>query len=152
YEIVHTFGVPAELTDEQLDHHTIGETINYSRYVHARLLSHFLLRRRSDKKVRTDDAVAEDFGFDSTTLPYTDEERQKKAKNDEVNKALLHLTYDRVKRATKKHWDKQLLDGLLTPTIKFMRHIHDHARTILPIGGDLFANEREREGWKTLLA
>src|SRR5262245_19028414 len=152
YEIIHTFGVPAELPDDQLDSHAIGETVNFSRHVHARALSHFLFRRPSDGEVRekNDDAFAEDFGFDPTALGLSDGTRKAKVEHKDLNKGLIHITYGRVTGA--KPWSSQALKELLPVTIQFMKHILDKEKTILPSGGDLFANQQEREGWKELLA
>jgi hypothetical protein len=153
YEIIHTFGVPAEFTADHLDSHAIGETINFSRRVHARALSHFLFRRPSDQGVPDkDDAFAEDFGFDTTALGLTDDARKRKAENIDLNKGLIHITYGRVTGATNKPWTNPVLTELLPVTIQFMRHIRDNERRILPGGRELFVDEQERRGWKELLS
>src|SRR5262245_38881731 len=92
YEIIHTFGVPAEFKDDQLESHAVGETINFSRHVHARTLSHFLFRRPSDNDVpKKDDAFAEDFGFDPTALGLSDDVRKGKVDHKDLNKGLIHI-------------------------------------------------------------
>lgn len=152
YEIIHTFGIPAGVTDDQLNNHAIGETINFSRHVHARALAHFLYRRPSDSDVqKRDDAFAEDFGFDPTTLG-SDEVRKRKTEHKDLNKGLIHITYGRVTGATTKPWSSPVLKDLLPVTIQFMKHIRDNERVVLAGGGDLFANEQERKGWQELLA
>jgi hypothetical protein len=151
YEIIHTFGVSAEFSDDQLGSHAIGETINFSRHVHARALSHFLFHLPSDLSKNQDDAVAEDFGFDPTALGLSDTVRKGKAENKDLNKGLIHITYGRVTGATKKPWISTVLNDLLPVTIQFMKHIRDNERTILSGGMGLFANQQEREGWCKLL-
>lgn len=147
YEIIHTFGVPVELTNEQLNSHTIGETINFSRRVHGRLLAGFLLGRRDDRGTRQDDAFAEDFGFNlnPADLGMGEDDRKKKKQHPDLNKGLMHLTYGRVTGATRKPWSNQVLKDLLPVTIQFMKHVRDNE------GGTLFANSQERDGWEELL-
>lgn len=153
YEIIHTFGVPADLKDDQLASHTVGETVNFSRHVHARALAHFLLRRPEDNEVpKKDDAFAADFGFYPTVLGLSDEIRKKLAENTDLNKGLLHITYGRVEGATTKPWSNPVLRELLPVTIQFMKHIRDKESAVLAGGRNLFANQQEREGWQKLLA
>jgi hypothetical protein len=151
YEIIHTFGVPIELNDSQLDSHAIGEIINYSRHVHARALSHFLFRRASDSEVRKDDALAEDFCFDISALGLSENVRKQKAENLDLNKGLIHITYGRVTGVTKKPWNSPVLNDLLPVTIQFMQHIREKERSILSGGGELFTDQQERDGWEVLL-
>ena len=149
YEIIHTFGVPRGLTNEQLDNHAIGETINFSRQVHGRLLSQFLYRRAADKEARNGDAFAEDFGFDPTSLFSNDEDRELQAKHAFMNKQILHLTYDRVSGNLKKPWSTEWLNQLMNVTINFMSHILSNDK--LESGEPLFASTQAREAWQTLL-
>jgi hypothetical protein len=149
YEIVHTFGVPRHLTDAQLADHAIGETINYSRYVHARLLAHFLLRKRDDKGVRDDDVLAAQFGFERDGLGLSEDDVQELTGSKDLNKGLIHLSYGRVTGATSKPWASRLLRDLLPVTIRFMQHIRDNED--LPGGLPLFAGEHDRGGWRHLL-
>ena len=154
YEIIHTFGVPSDLTDEQLASHAVGETVNFSRHVHARALAHFLFRRPGDDEVprKHDDSFAEDFGFDPTVLGLSDDDRKKKAENKDLNKGLVHITYGRIGGATSKPWSSPVFKDLLPVTILFMKHISDNESAGLAGGRNLFANPRERKGWQQLLS
>jgi hypothetical protein len=148
YEIVHTFGVPIYLTKDALSDHTIGETINFSRQVHARLLADFLVRKR-DKTARKGDAFAEDFGFKPEDHGFSADDCERLQKTDEINKRLVHMTYTRLDYVDRKAWSCDLLNGLLPVTIQFMQFIRDgKAQTDDWL---LFANEQERQDWGKLL-
>lgn len=149
YEIVHTFGVPGGLTDDQLADHAVGEVVNFSRQVHARLLAQSLLRKPGDQGVRADDVLADDFGLDAEGLGLPTEFLKGLLQLDHLNKGLFHLSYGRVTGATRKPWDTRLLRELLPITISFMRHIRDNP--VRPGGLPLFAGENDRLGWGELL-
>ncbi|MEW4570133.1 hypothetical protein AB1L88_19890 [Tautonia sp. JC769] len=154
YEVAHTFGIPSELQDEQLADHTIGELVNYSRHVHARLWWDFFhrgpqSRGKPEQRKKNDDAFCSDFDYyPSDYQPLTCNSAETPS-NEDLNKGLLHLTYGRVRNKTNKPWSNPIIQHLLPLTIAFMQHIRDNP--ILPGGSELFTGTDERELWLQLL-
>lgn len=146
YEIVHTFGIPAELTPAQLENHAIGECINFSRCAHGRALADFMYRLPVD--AQKDDVVAADYGFLCTQHGgLSESDRQRRLTNTELNKRLLHITASRVNSRTP--WSTQFLSDLLPITVSFVKHIRDCPN--LAGQANLFTSQREQNDWCQLL-
>jgi hypothetical protein len=133
YEILYTFGVP----DHNPNDYCNWEAINFTRMAHARLLYDFL--ETPSAKREKDDVLSEDFDYPAAKLdklPECDRLR--------LNKDLMHLTYDRVRRTpATKPWPDSILATLHDPIVKFMQHVEGQS--------DLFPDPSDLRSWRDLI-
>lgn len=132
YEILFTFGVP---THDPTDY-CHWETVNFTRFAHARLLYDFLEKPISDR--HKDDVLAEDFGCPAAPISLPPGDR------DRLNKDLMHFTYDRLRHTSAtKPWPDSLLSCLHDPVVGFMRHVETQA--------NLFPTPAAAQFWRELI-
>jgi hypothetical protein len=132
YEIEHCMVIPRCRAEARFTR----ESIFLSFFVHARSLMHFFERTRTAKS--DDDVYASDFGFPSTTIPISPEDRIR------FGKDMMHITTKRERHtAATKAWPILSVYTAIKPvTTRFSAHVIAHYAERL--------SEHERRAWSKL--
>lgn len=148
YEILYALGVPLyDIWD-----YSRWEYINFARATHARLLYDFFEGRKPIREAKKESALVDDVVCSDYLLPVQEGLLDQRSR-DSLNRRLLHFSYSRIEvDPNNRSWDDRILENLLDPVVRFMRHILGREEFVTPDSKRFLFRDRARlDEWKEIM-